>query len=100
VIGDVECWGVDPQGPAQPPRRGVQELAEPRKRLEPAADLLADGLDWETAVRFEQPGAIEDAQRPDVLGPAEILRQDHAQILRTQAFHEASPKLRMGGRGP
>jgi hypothetical protein len=59
--------------------------------MEPAADLLADGPDREPAIRSEQPRAIEDANRPDVLRPAEILRQNHAQILRTQTFHVASP---------
>jgi hypothetical protein len=73
VVGDVECWGVNPQRPAQPPPRGVQELAETRKRLEPAADLLADGLDRQTAVRFEQPGAIEDAKRPGCPGASRNL---------------------------
>jgi hypothetical protein len=63
----------------------------------PAADPLADGLDRETAPRFGQPRAVEDGQRPDVLGPAELLRQHHAHILRTQAFHRASPTLRTNG---
>ena len=78
-------------GQPQPPPRGVQELAEARKKVQPAADLLADGFDREPAVGSEQPGAIEDGDGPDVLGPAEILRPHHAQILRTQTFHKASP---------
>jgi hypothetical protein len=84
-------------GRPSPRPRGIQELAEPGQQVKPAADPLADGLDRETPVRFEQVGAVEDAQRPDVLGPAELLRQHHAQILRTQAFHSASPTLRTNG---
>jgi len=97
MAGDVEGGSVDPQRPAQPPPRGVQQLAEPGQQVKPAADPLTDGLDRETAPRLGQPRAVEDDERPDVLAPAEILRQHHAQILRTQAFHSASPTLRTNG---
>jgi hypothetical protein len=48
----------------------VQELAEAGDQVEPSGDLVARRLDPEAAVGVQQPPAVEDDQRADVLRPA------------------------------
>jgi hypothetical protein len=67
VLGEVDGRGVDPQRPAQPERGPVQELTEARNQVEPAADHIACLLDQESAVGVQEPPAVEDDQRTDVL---------------------------------
>jgi hypothetical protein len=48
--------------------------------------VSTDGLDPEVAVAVQQPGAVQDGQGADVLGPAEIVRPQHEEVLDGQAF--------------
>jgi hypothetical protein len=59
-------------------------LPEPSQRRQAAPDLIPDLLDPEAAVGVDEDRAVEDSDRPDGLGPPEILRPDHAQIRRAQ----------------
>jgi hypothetical protein len=74
VVGQVKGGGVDPQRPAQPPSGPVQQLPEARDQLQPRLDVPTDGLDPDAAITVQQPGAVQDGEGADVLGPAEIVR--------------------------
>jgi hypothetical protein len=50
VLGEIDRRRVDPQRPAQPEPRPVQQLPEAGNQVEPAPDLLAGRLDPEAAV--------------------------------------------------
>jgi hypothetical protein len=89
VVGEVEGGGVDPQGPAQPPPGPVQQLPEARDQLQPRLEVPTDGLDVDAAVGVEQPGAVQDGEHADVLGPAEIVRPQHEEVLCGQPFQVA-----------
>jgi hypothetical protein len=53
VVGEVEGWGVDPQGPAQPKWGPVQALSEARDQVESRLEPLADLLDPEATVAVQ-----------------------------------------------
>jgi hypothetical protein len=67
VVGEVDGRGVDPQRPAQPEPGPVQELTEAGDQVEPSGDLLACRLDPEATVGVQEPPAVEDGERADVL---------------------------------
>src|SRR4029453_10420851 len=89
VVGKVEGGGVDPQGPAQPPPGPVQQLPEARDQGQPRLQVPADGLDPDATVGFQQAGAVQDGERADVLGPAELVRPQHEQVLGGQTVYAA-----------
>jgi hypothetical protein len=46
-------------------------------------------LDPDAAITIQQPGAVQDGQHADVLGPPEIVRPQHEQVGCGQAFQAA-----------
>ena len=80
VVGEVEGGRVDPQGPAQPPPRPVQDLPEAGDQVESRLEPLADLLDPEAAVAVEQSGAVEDGERADVARPAEVVPRQEEDV--------------------
>jgi hypothetical protein len=99
VVGEVEGRGVDPERPAQPSPGPVQQLPEARDqvqlRLQPPADLV----DPDAAVTVQQPGAVEDGQHADVLGPAEVVRPQHEEVLRGQTVQHGRASFVPTGSG-
>jgi hypothetical protein len=89
VVSEVEGCRVHPQGSAQPPRRPVQALAEARDQLQSRLKVPADGLDPDASVVVEQPTAVQDGDRADVLGPAELVEPECHEVLPAQAVHAA-----------
>jgi hypothetical protein len=67
VVGEIDRWRVDPQRPAKPQPRPVQQLPEARHKLQPLLDPIADPFDLEAAVGVQQRAAVEDDERADVL---------------------------------
>ena len=95
VVGEVEGGRVDPQRPAQPPPGPVQQLPQARHQVQPRLQPPADLVDPDAAVTVQQPGAVKDGQHADILGPAEVVRPQHEQVLGGQPFHRS---LRIGAR--
>ena len=93
VVGEVEGGGVDPQRPAQPPPGPVQQLPQARHQVQPRLQPPADLVDLDAAVTVQQPVAVKDGQHADVLGPTEVVRPQHEQVLGGQPFHRS---LRIG----
>jgi hypothetical protein len=89
VVGEIEGWGVDPQGPAQAPPGPVQQLPEAGNQRQPRLDVSAELVDPDAAVGVQQPGAVQDGERADVVRPAELVRPQHEQVLWGQAVHAA-----------
>jgi hypothetical protein len=67
VLGDIDGRSVGPQRPAQPKPWAVQQLPEARNKMEPSSDLIACRLDRESTIGVEEPPAVEDGERADVL---------------------------------
>jgi hypothetical protein len=84
VVGEVEGGRVDPQGPAQSPPGPVQQLPEPRDQGQPRRQPPPDLLDPDAAVAVQKPGAVQDAEHADVLGPAEVVGPQHEEVLAAQ----------------
>ena len=80
VLGDVERLGIRPHRPPQPRAGPVQDLTKPWDQVQPSIDGLAHRLDQKFAIGVEQRSAVEDDKRPDVLGPALLLRPDQHEI--------------------
>jgi hypothetical protein len=91
VVGEVEGRRVDPQGPAQPPWRPVQALAEARDKREFWVQVPADLLEPDAPVVVEEPAAVQDGQRTDVLGPAELVEPQGYAVRAAQAVNAAWP---------
>ena len=91
VLGDVERLGIRPHRPPQPRSGPVQDLTKARGQVQPPADGLAHGLDQESAIRVEQRSAVEGDKRPDVLGPALLLRPDQHEIRSGHAIEPGRP---------
>ena len=89
VVGEVEGGGVDPQRPAQAPSGPVQQLPEARDQVEPRLQPPADLVDPDAAVGVQQAGAVQDGEHADVLRPAEVVRQQHQEVLGGQPLHAA-----------
>lgn len=96
MLGQIKGSIIDPQRPAQPPSRRIQQLTEPRDQGQTAFDHMTHSLDPEATVRIEQPCAIEDGEGADVLGPAEFIRPQQHEILRGQPLHDCHPGARLG----
>jgi hypothetical protein len=64
VPAKIKGGSVHPQRPAQPSRRYVKELPEPRCQMQPPCDSLPNGLDPEPAVCTEQAAAVEHHRAP------------------------------------
>src|SRR4029453_1012012 len=88
-VGEVEGWGVDPQGPAQPTPRPVEALPEARNEVQSRLKLLTDVLDLDAVVGVEQPGAVEDGESPDAARPAEVVPGEYKEIGCGLAFQAA-----------
>jgi hypothetical protein len=86
VIVDVERRGVEPQRPAEAETRHAQDLPEPGHPMQPPPDVLPEGVDPDSAVGVEEPVAVEDGQRADVLGPALVFGPDRHEVGGSQAF--------------
>jgi len=54
--------------------------------MQKASDQIPNLLDPEAAGGVEEARAVQDGNRPDVLGLPEVLRPDHAEIRRGQAL--------------
>src|SRR6266511_2228180 len=89
VVGEVKGGRVDPQGPAQPTAGPVQALPEARDKVQSGLELPADRLDAEATVVVQQAGAVEDGERADVAGPAEVVPQEQEEVRCAQAFQWA-----------
>jgi hypothetical protein len=97
MLGEVEPGGVDPERPAQPQPGPVQVLPEARDQVQLRRQPPADLVDPDAAVAVQQPGAVQDGQHADVLGPAEIVRPQHEEVLRGQTVQHVvlpSPSYR------
>jgi hypothetical protein len=81
MLSQVDRRRVDPQRPPQPEPGLVQQLPEPGNKLEPGLDMLLHPLNLEASLGIQQPPAIQDDQRTDVLGPPKLLGPQHHQIL-------------------
>jgi hypothetical protein len=57
--------------------------------VQPRLQLPADHLDPDATIVVEQPGAVQNGERADVLRPAEIVWPHHEEVLGGQAFQEA-----------
>jgi hypothetical protein len=77
VVAEVERGCVDLQGPAQAPWGPVQLLPEARDTVQSRLELAADSFDPDAPIVVEQRGAVEDRQRADVAGPAEVVPLEH-----------------------
>ena len=80
VVGEVEGCRVDPQRPAQPPPRPVQALPETRNKVQSRLDPATDRFDPDVTVVVEQAGPVQDGQRTDVPGPAEVVPQENLEV--------------------
>jgi hypothetical protein len=93
VLGDVERLGIRPHRPPQPGSGPAQDLTEARGQVQPPADGPAQGIDQKSAIRVEQRSAAEGDKRPDVLGPALLLRPDQHEIRSGHAIEPGRPAL-------
>jgi hypothetical protein len=77
MCAEVESRIVHPEGPAQPPLWGVDQLTESGDEMQASLDRLPDHLDPEAAGGIEPGGAVEDGKGTDVLGPPSARSQHH-----------------------
>ena len=64
VVGEIETGSVDPQRPAQPEARPVQQLPEPRHQVQSRLEVPPDRVGTDATLLVEQAGAIEMASPP------------------------------------
>jgi len=88
VVGEIERRSVDPQRPAQPPARPVQQLPEAGEQMQSGPDRLAGSLNPEPAIAAHKAGSIDDDQCADVPGPAVAVPPQGGKILRAQPLDE------------
>ena len=67
----------------------VQQLAEAWDQVQPRLQVPADLVDPDAAVGAQQAGAVQDGEHADVLRPAEVVRQQHEEVLGGQALQAA-----------
>ena len=89
MVGEVEAGGVDPQWPAQPRPRSVQQLPKRGTRCSLGSSRRRTASIRTRSWRpVQQGGAVQDGQPADLVGPAIVVPQQHEQIRCGQPFQK------------
>jgi hypothetical protein len=90
VMLEIDRGHIDPHRRPQTETGSTQNLAKAGQAVQSAPDVLAESVDSNRAIGFEQPLALDDCDQADGLTPPCILRSEHGKVGRGETLQDRS----------